>query len=135
MIINKQIDGIWHTSVVVYGKEFYFSGGICFDNPKTTAFGQPVKEIKFGETEISPNDFHIYLQSIKNQFKFETYHIFENNCNHFTNAILEFLCGKTLHDEILNQHKHLENTPIGKMIEGMQVNLNNNRNGYNLNNL
>lgn len=61
MVIGKQIEGIWHTSVVVYGKEFYFSGGICFDNPKTTAYGQPVSEIKFGETEISPNDFHAYL--------------------------------------------------------------------------
>jgi len=27
--IGKQIDGIWHSSVAVYGKEYFFGGGIC----------------------------------------------------------------------------------------------------------
>jgi len=28
-ILGKQIDGVWHTSVVCYGKEYFFgSGGI-----------------------------------------------------------------------------------------------------------
>jgi hypothetical protein len=28
MLLGKQIDGIWHTGIIVYGKEFYFGGGI-----------------------------------------------------------------------------------------------------------
>ena len=39
MVIGKCIEGIWHSSIVVYGKEFYYSGGICYDTPKTTPFG------------------------------------------------------------------------------------------------
>lgn len=27
-IIGKQIDGVWHTGIVVYGKEYFYSGGI-----------------------------------------------------------------------------------------------------------
>lgn len=27
-LIGKQIDGIWHTGIVVYGKEYFYSGGI-----------------------------------------------------------------------------------------------------------
>ena len=27
-LIGKYIEGIWHTGIVVYGKEFYFGGGI-----------------------------------------------------------------------------------------------------------
>lgn len=28
MLIGKQIDGIWHTGVVVFGKEYFYGGGI-----------------------------------------------------------------------------------------------------------
>ena len=27
--LGKQIDAVYHTSVVVYGTEYYFGGGIC----------------------------------------------------------------------------------------------------------
>ena len=26
LFIGKQIDGIWHTAIVVYGKEYFFGG-------------------------------------------------------------------------------------------------------------
>ena len=32
-LVGKQIDGIWHTGIVVYGKEYYYGGGISYDNP------------------------------------------------------------------------------------------------------
>ena len=38
-IVGKQIDGIWHTGIVVYNKEFYFGGGIMYDRPAMTPFG------------------------------------------------------------------------------------------------
>jgi len=40
-MIGKQIDGIWHTGIVVYNKEFYFGGGISYDLPACTPFGKP----------------------------------------------------------------------------------------------
>ena len=57
MFIGRPLEGVWHTSIVVYGKEFYYSGGICFDKPQTTQFGTPVKELDLGETEIPIEDF------------------------------------------------------------------------------
>jgi desumoylating isopeptidase 1 len=29
MFLGKEIQGIWHTGIIVYGIEYYFGGGIC----------------------------------------------------------------------------------------------------------
>ena len=39
-LVGKQIDGIWHTGIVVYGKEYYYGGGISYDAPAATPFGK-----------------------------------------------------------------------------------------------
>lgn len=34
MLIGKVIEGVWHTGLVVYGKEYFYGGGICQAAPK-----------------------------------------------------------------------------------------------------
>lgn len=34
MFLGKQIEGVWHTSIVVYGTEYFFGGGLCTSEPK-----------------------------------------------------------------------------------------------------
>lgn len=43
-MIGQQVDGIWHTGIVVYGKEYYFGGGISYDPPGRTPFGMNYDE-------------------------------------------------------------------------------------------
>jgi hypothetical protein len=50
MMIGQQVDAIYHTSLVVFGKEYYFGAGICADTPKTTPFGKPIQEIPLEPT-------------------------------------------------------------------------------------
>ncbi len=38
-LVGKQIDGIYHTGIVIYNKEYYFGGGISWDPPGRTPFG------------------------------------------------------------------------------------------------
>jgi hypothetical protein len=45
MILGKTIDGVWHTGIVVYGKEYYFGGGISYDPPSRTPFGISILKI------------------------------------------------------------------------------------------
>ncbi|MGB1593038.1 MAG: hypothetical protein ACPIOQ_09825, partial [Promethearchaeia archaeon] len=53
--LGKQIDGVWHTGVVVFGKEFFFGGGIQHDEPGRTPYGIPVDKIPLGDSHI-PED-------------------------------------------------------------------------------
>ena len=52
MLVGQQIDAVSHTSIVVYGREYYFGGGICQSAPKQTPYGKPIEEKKIGQTEL-----------------------------------------------------------------------------------
>ena len=84
--IGKQIDGIWHTAVCVFGKEYFYGGGICIGEPKKTPYGYPVKELDFGYTNKTQADLTAYIKSINSQFTMSTYDVLRHNCNHFTDA-------------------------------------------------
>lgn len=43
MMIGQQIDAIFHTSLVVFGREYFFGGGICQMEPKSTPYGKPIE--------------------------------------------------------------------------------------------
>ena len=122
---GKDVEAIWHTSLVVYGNEYFFGGGICIGQPKCTPYGIPIKESVFGKTKKTQEEFEKYLKSIDDKYNEQTYHLINNNCNHFTNDICIFLCGKGLPDEILNQHKSLSDTAFGKFILEKVQNLSN----------
>ena len=38
MFLGKLIEGIWHTGLVVYGKEYFYGGGICSGIPGVNIF-------------------------------------------------------------------------------------------------
>ena len=38
-LIGKHIEGVWHTGIVAFNKEYYFGGGISYDPPACTPFG------------------------------------------------------------------------------------------------
>lgn len=43
-----------------------------------------------------------FLKDISSRFTQETYHVFEHNCNNFTNECAHFLLGKGIPDDIVN---------------------------------
>ena len=116
VLIGKEIEGIWHSSICVYGNEYYYAGGINIYLPRKTKFGAPIKEINFGYTNKTKSEFENYLRRIDNYYSPDNYDLISHNCNHFSDAALYFLTGKHLPSNILKQHEEILKTPLGSKI-------------------
>ena len=125
MFLGKQIDGIYHTGIVVYGQEYYFGGGICSGPPKQTPFGFPNKIEQIGETQIPKEIFLEFLRELSPKFSVATYDLLKNNCNNFTEECCQFLTGTSIPSYIIGLPSEVLSTPFGKMIEPIITNLQN----------
>lgn len=123
-LIGKYIEGVWHTAVCVFGKEYYYGGGICSGFPKSTPYGKPVKEFSMGTTTKTKQEFEAYIETIRKDFSAENYDLINHNCNHFTDKALMFLTEKHLPDSILKQHEEIMKTPMGKTIMSFMQGMN-----------
>ncbi|XP_030746960.1 uncharacterized protein LOC115875603 isoform X1 [Sitophilus oryzae] len=120
-LIGKQLDGIWHTSTVVYNREYFFgSRGVESCNPASTFLGPP-KDIKFlGETEVPYSVFSDYLAGLSNStYSGDQYHLLHRNCNHFSEEIAQFLCGTSIPKHILDLPQEVLSSGIGATLPAL----------------
>ncbi|XP_040133340.1 desumoylating isopeptidase 1 isoform X2 [Ictidomys tridecemlineatus] len=98
IMLGKQLEGIWHTSIVVHKDEFFFgSGGISSCPPGGTLLGPPDSVVDVGSTEVTEEIFLEYLSSLgESLFRGEAYNLFEHNCNTFSNEVAQFLTGRKI---------------------------------------
>ena len=47
-----QVDGIWHTGIVIGGREYFFGQGIQHAPAGRTPFGDPMQILHLGDTEV-----------------------------------------------------------------------------------
>ena len=62
---GMQLDGIWHTSVVVYGTEWFFGQGIMSARPGQTMHGTPVERIPMGTTHLPQEVVKEYIDNMR----------------------------------------------------------------------
>ncbi|KAF9111166.1 hypothetical protein BGX27_005307 [Mortierella sp. AM989] len=121
--VGRQIDAIYHTSVVVFGREFYYGQGIMSSIPGSTMHGQPMERVDMGETEIPQEVFMEFMDNMRETYTAEAYHLLDNNCNNFSNDVCQFLVGRPIPSHITSLPADFLNTPFGQsmrpMIEGM----------------
>nr|XP_002123261.1 desumoylating isopeptidase 1-like [Ciona intestinalis] len=124
-LLGRQINGIWHTSVVVYGEEFYYGGmGIESCRPCGTILGPPDERLELGETEIPSEMFYEYLAQLgESKFLPQKYSLFDHNCNNFSAEAAQFLTGKGIPEYITNLPSDVLSTPFGQMIKGLIENV------------
>ncbi|KAI0087719.1 PPPDE putative peptidase domain-containing protein [Irpex rosettiformis] len=112
-LTGKQIDGIWHTSVVVYGKEIFYGQGISITAPGQSHHGRPLQVIDVGETAIDEPTFQEFLDDMREHYTADKYHLLEFNCNSFTNDCVGLLTGGSIPDWIKDLPSDFLSTPFG----------------------
>lgn len=126
--LGKSIDAIYHTGVVVYGKEYSFGAGIEIERTNhVTRYGKPIQVMEMGYTEVPEELFSEYLEDIRSRYTVETYSLLKHNCNNFSDEVLGFLVGARVPERILNLPSEVINTPLGAslvpMLEQMETQL------------
>ncbi|XP_070161105.1 uncharacterized protein [Polyergus mexicanus] len=139
MLIGRQLDGIWHTAIVAYGREYFFGpAGINSVRPSrrwsssrhvryssrmlsflfgSTELGEPQRIEKLGETYLPYTVFLEYINGLgTSTFAPGTYHLFKYNCNTFTEELSNFLVGKGIPKYILDLPEEILQTPIGQAL-------------------
>lgn len=97
--LNKNIEGIWHVGVAVFGKEYWYGAIVESQNLKEVdyAFGfGPSHIYDIGTTDVDPDEFHQWVTETKaKEYVPDTYDCFNHNCHHFANDLVFKLTGKT----------------------------------------
>ncbi|XP_053976818.1 uncharacterized protein LOC128885490 isoform X2 [Hylaeus anthracinus] len=116
LVIGRHIEGIWHTAIVAYGREYYFGpSGIQTARPGGTVLGEPNKVERIGDTYLPYSIFLEYINGLgTSKFAPGTYNLFKHNCNCFTDEVSNFLAGKGIPKYILDLPEEIFQTPIGQ---------------------
>ncbi|XRB03538.1 desumoylating isopeptidase [Pycnococcus provasolii] len=116
ILLGKTITGIWHTGVCVYGREYFFGGGICDGAPGMTPFGPPHERVTIGTTHVPRAMFEELLAELSARFHAATYSLMHNNCNHFSEEVCQFLVGRGIPSHILQLPQEVLSSPAGAML-------------------
>ena len=123
-MIGKQLDGIWHSGIAVFGVEYFYGGGICAAPAGRAIPHLTYQEIALGETSKTQVELETFLQSINHRFTQATYSLLRHNCNNFANEVSNFLIGKGIPEHIVRLPQEFLSSPMGAalapMIEGME---------------
>ncbi|CAM9647002.1 unnamed protein product [Chrysoparadoxa australica] len=120
-LLGQEIEAIWHTGLLVYGKEWFFGGGIQVQDHQEfkASRGLDCQYIELGKTEIPEELFANYLRELSPQFTPHTYDLLKWNCNNFTDTVSQFLLGKGIPSHILELPSKFLSTPMGSMLRPM----------------
>ncbi|KAF4085150.1 hypothetical protein AMELA_G00113800 [Ameiurus melas] len=118
ILLGKQLEGVWHTAIVIHGAEYFFGGqGITHCPPAGTLLGQPDAIVDLGNTEVPKDIFTEYVSSLQEStYRPETYHLFEHNCNTFTSDMAQFLTGRKIPSYITDLPSDVLSTPFGQTL-------------------
>ncbi|KAH9924254.1 DUF862-domain-containing protein [Epithele typhae] len=112
-LTGKQIDGVWHTSVVIFGKEVFYGQGISITAPGQSHHGNPLHVVDVGETALDEETFNEYLEEMRDVYTADKYHLLDFNCNSFTNDCVGFLTGGSIPAWIKDLPSDFLSTPFG----------------------
>ena len=115
-LLGKAVGGVWHTGVVVFGEEYFFGDGICSAAAGRTHFGRPSEVLQMGETFVPRDVLQEWVEASRAEFSRESYSLLKNNCNNFSDAMLQFLVGGGVPAHIKELPQEVLSTPLGAIL-------------------
>ncbi|EPS39206.1 hypothetical protein H072_7011 [Dactylellina haptotyla CBS 200.50] len=115
-LLGRQIDAVYHTSIVLDGVEIYYGAGIQRSYPGNTHHGAPEQILDLGYTALPADVVAEYLESMKEIYGPESYDLFMHNCNNFTDDFSTFLVGRGIPKHITSLPADVLSTPFGQML-------------------
>ena len=115
---GKVFDGVWHTSVVAFGREWQYSGKLV-SSPASQGRSdglQTSKTHNLGATSKTQEEFQEFLDKVSSKYTEETYSLRTNNCNHFADQATMFLLNQHIPNYITNLLSDVLSTPLAPMI-------------------
>jgi hypothetical protein len=123
---NHAIEIIPHTAIVVFGKEYFFGGGIQAVPPQQFRNARnmhPIQTLTLGTTTVSQADFDnwCFQQMQSGQYAMEAYDLLHRNCNHFSHdaALQGLRLTNGVPAWILQVPQRFLSSPMGQMIRPM----------------
>jgi hypothetical protein len=120
MLLGKTIDLVPHTGIVIDGnREYFFGGGIRTGQPKKCVGMEPAEIIELGESEKTEAELVKWLKTQNDDWTPEKYDLLDRNCNHFANAVSQFLEVRELPNRIVNVATVAFGQPKGSVIRDL----------------
>merc|ERR1740123_1221734 len=117
LLIGRQLEGIWHTGVVVHDKEYWFGGNIFESTPGQTPFGEPTRTTFVGYTMRTRDDLWNFVRrELTDDYTPTSYDVLTHNCNHFSDAVLGYLLNQHVDEDVLRQPELVMNTRIAQLL-------------------
>mmetsp|Transcript_21156 Transcript_21156/g.66925 ORF Transcript_21156/g.66925 Transcript_21156/m.66925 type:complete len:731 (+) Transcript_21156:129-2321(+) len=129
VLLCRQMEGIWHTGVVVFDREYWYGGRIFESKVGQTPYGVPTKVIDMGEATMRTRQelWHFVQRELQFEFTMSNYDVLTNNCNHFSDAVCSFLINQHIPEEVLRQPQMFMRTPVVSLFRAV---LNHQLGGY-----
>ncbi|SPO31061.1 uncharacterized protein UTRI_05300_B [Ustilago trichophora] len=117
-LTGRQIDGIWHTSIVAWDREYFFGQGISVVYPGTSHHGAPLETFDLGTTSIDRETFEgALLPDLRERFRPQDYNLLSWNCNNFSQEVAQILTGGDIPAHIRSLPQDFLSTPFGQMLQ------------------
>ena len=116
ILLDQYEEGIWHTSVGVFGKELYYYGNILSCEPGKSQFGQPTKSLSLGSTLRSLDEVNEELGQIYFDYRPHSYDAFDHNCNTLSNHLVQFLLGHPMPESVRSMSERLKSSGFVKTL-------------------
>ena len=114
-LLGFEVDGVWHTAIEMFGNEYFFQNGVLCQPAGKTAFGACVERISLGHSAIDIESLHVFIEDSRQLWTPESYDLFDNNCNNYTNFLANFLLSKNIPSHILELPGRVKDSPFYHM--------------------